>query len=98
MSRYRSPRCGWCAAGDHEDCQVLVVSVRKVGRKKWAADVPWRCGCLCEFAEQLICGLCRRSGVDLHQGRCVDESDCFEVASTLAERVGPRFVEGARWQ
>jgi len=39
-------RCGWCIAGDHEHC-VVVVEMRHRERNHPSVSYLWRCGCWC---------------------------------------------------
>jgi hypothetical protein len=42
-------RCGWCIAGDHEHCVVVVEmrGARRERRYQQPVSYLWRCGCWC---------------------------------------------------
>jgi hypothetical protein len=40
-------RCGWCIAGDHEHCVVVVEMGHRERRNQPSVSYMWRCGCWC---------------------------------------------------
>jgi hypothetical protein len=41
-------RCGWCIAGDHEHCVVVVeMAAHRERRNQPSVSYLWRCGCWC---------------------------------------------------
>ena len=41
-------RCGWCIAGDHEHCVVVIeMGTHRERRNQPPVSYLWRCGCWC---------------------------------------------------
>jgi hypothetical protein len=40
-------RCGWCIAGDHEHCVVVIEMGHRGRRNQPSVSYMWRCGCWC---------------------------------------------------
>jgi hypothetical protein len=41
-------RCGWCIAGDHGHCVVVIeMGTHRERRNQPSVSYLWRCGCVC---------------------------------------------------
>lgn len=78
-------RCGWCIAGDHDNCAVAVLMGRRRsfirdGQRIITALEPYLWVCECKFTvphPKTRCGLCGRPDVEVTvRSRCKDQIEC----------------------
>jgi hypothetical protein len=54
-------RCGWCIAGDHEHCVVVVEMAHRERRNQPSVSYLWRCGCWCRDTDRPAGGYATKS-------------------------------------